>query len=46
MKKCYKHPYISAIGSCIICNKNLCEFLAYIIDRKIYLDTYIFFNWQ
>jgi hypothetical protein len=36
MVKCYNHPYISAIGSCIVCNKNLCEFCAYIINGKIY----------
>ncbi len=36
MKKCCNHPYISAIGACVICNKDLCEFCAYIINGKIY----------
>ena len=40
MEKCYNHPYISAIGKCIICNKNLCEFCAYIIDGKIYCKNH------
>lgn len=40
MEKCYNHPHVSAIGKCIICDKNLCELCAYIIDGKIYCKTH------
>ncbi|MEM3407701.1 MAG: hypothetical protein QXY18_01465 [Nitrososphaerota archaeon] len=40
MEKCHNHPYISSIGKCIICDKNLCELCAYIIDGKIYCEIH------
>ena len=40
IEKYYNHHHVSAIGSCIICNKNLCELCAYIINGKIYCKTH------